>query len=136
MTNLLNILLINSGWALLILRVVFGALFIAHGWPKIKSLKTNAQNFEMMGFKPGNFWGTIVAIVEFFGGLAIILGLYVQLAGLLLVINMGVATIWKIKRGHKFVGGFELELILATVGLALATLGGGLYGLDQFYPAY
>ena len=133
MDNLLNLLLVFSDWSLLGLRLVFGAIFIAHGWPKIKNLKTNSQNFEMMGFKPGAFWGTIVAFVEFFGGLAIIVGLYTQIAALLLAINMAVATLWKIKRGQKFIGGFELDLTLFVVGLTPATLGAGIYSLSQFY---
>ena len=133
MDNLLNLLLVFSDWSLLGLRIVFGAIFIAHGFPKIKNLKTNAQNFEMMGFKPGVFWGTIVAFVEFFGGLAIIAGLYTQIAALLLAIDMAVATLWKIKRGQKFISGFELDLILFVVGLAVATLGAGIYSLSRFY---
>lgn len=133
MANLFNLFLVFNDWSLLGLRLVFGAIFIAHGWPKIKNLKANAQNFEMMGFKPGSFWGTIVAFVEFFGGLAIIMGLYAQIAGLLLAIDMAVSTLWKIKRGQKFIGGFELDLILFAVGLSLLTLGAGIYSLNQFY---
>jgi uncharacterized membrane protein YphA (DoxX/SURF4 family) len=37
-------------WAILILRIVLGLIFIAHGWPKIKDLRQNAKNFSGMGF--------------------------------------------------------------------------------------
>lgn len=127
MINWINILLIFDNWSLLILRLVLGVILIVHGWPTIKSLK----------FRPlGNFWSTMAAIIEFIGGFALILGFYTQLAGLLLVFNMGAMALWKIKKGHKFIGGFELELILAATSLALATLGGGVYSLDQFYFLY
>ncbi|MBI2024867.1 MAG: DoxX family protein [Candidatus Harrisonbacteria bacterium] len=129
---MLTILAIFSEWALLVLRFVFGAIFLAHGWPKLKNLKANSENFTMMGFKPGAFWGTIVALVETLGGVAIILGIAVQLAGILLAFNMLVATIWKITRGQKLVGGFELDLLLLSAGLVLATLGGGAYSLNLF----
>ena len=125
-----------SEWALLILRLVFGAIFLAHGWPKIKNLRANAQNFEMMGFKPGAFWGTIVAFAEFFGSLAIMVGLGTQVAGLVLAFNMLIAASWKITKNQKLVGGFELDITLLAVGLILATFGGGTYALDSFYPLY
>ena len=130
---MIPLLLVFSDWSLLLLRLVLGFIFILHGWPKIKNLKVNAQNFEMMGFKPGAFWGTIVAVVEFFGGLFMVLGLATQLAALLIAADMAVATIWIIKRGQKFIGGFEFDLLLAAAGLALATLGAGLYSLDNFW---
>ncbi len=124
-------LFIWSGAALLLLRIFYGVLFVIHGWPKIKDLARNAKNFEMMGFRPGLFWGSIVALLEFFGGLAIIAGLFTQVFGLLLAIEMAVATAWKIKNKQKFVGGYELDLALALVGLILATLGGGIFALDN-----
>lgn len=129
---MISILLIFSDWTILILRVVFAVIFLAHGWPKIKDLKVNSQNFAMMGFKPGAFWGTIVAFVEFFGALALITGLYTQLAALLIAIQMLVAAAWKIKNKQGLVGGFEFDLILAAAALLLATLGAGLYSLDSY----
>lgn len=131
-----TLLSVFSEWALLILRLVYGLIFLAHGWPKLKNLKTTAQNFEMMGFKPGSFWGTIVALAETIGGAAIILGLGTQYAGLVLAFDMLVATSWKIKRGQTLIGGFELDLLLFSVGLILATLGGGSYALDNYWKLY
>lgn len=129
---MITFLFIWSGVALLLLRVFYGALFVAHGWPKVRDLMQNAKNFEGMGFRPGLFWGTIVALLEFFGGLAIIAGLFVQIFGLLLAIEMVVAAVWKIRNKQKFMGGYELDLALAFIGLALATLGGGIYAIDNF----
>lgn len=128
---MIPLLPIFSDVALLLLRVVFGAIFLAHGWPKLKDLATNAQNFEMMGFKPGKLWGTIVAFAEVVGGIAVIVGLGIQYASLILAFNMAVATAWRIKRGQKLVGGFELEILLVAAGLVLATLGGGVYSLGN-----
>ncbi|MDO8424272.1 MAG: DoxX family protein [bacterium] len=129
---MITLLFIWSGIALLLARVFYGALFVIHGWPKIKDLAQNAKNFESMGFRPGLFWGTVVALLEFFGGLAIIAGLFTQILGLLLAIEMIVATVWKIRKKQKFVGGYELDLALVFIGLALATLGGGIYAIDNF----
>jgi len=128
-------LLTNYGdLAALALRFAISAIFIAHGWPKIKDLKTTASNFEMMGFKPGNFWGTVVAVVEFIGGLCILFGFLTQIAAVLLAIDMLVASIWKIRSGQKLIGGYELDIILLTAALVLATLGPGIYSLDNYFP--
>lgn len=126
--------MISADWALFLLRIVIAVVFLAHGWPKIKDLKTTAKNFEMMGFKPGSFWGTIVAVVEFFGGICLLFGFLVQLAGILIAIDMLVATLWRIKNGHKLMGGFELELSLLAMALMLSLAGGGVYALDSIYP--
>lgn len=91
----------------------------------------NAKNFEGMGFRPGLFWGTIVALLEFFGGLALIAGLYTQVFALLLALEMIVAVSWRIKMKHKFVGGYELDIALILIGLILATMGGGNFALDN-----
>jgi hypothetical protein len=57
-----------GGWGFVIPRIILGAMLIVHGWPKIKDLRQNASNFSGMGFKPGWLWGTIAALLEFFGG--------------------------------------------------------------------
>ncbi|MBI3088970.1 MAG: DoxX family protein [Candidatus Colwellbacteria bacterium] len=123
-------LFIWSGVALLLLRVFYGVLFVIHGWPKVKDFAQNAKNFEMMGFRPGLFWGSIVALLEFLGGIAIIIGLYTQVFGLLLAVQMAVAAIWRIRNKHKFAGGYELDIALILIGLILATMGGGSFALD------
>ena len=128
---MITYLFIWSGITLLLLRIFYGVLFVAHGWPKIKDLMQNAKNFEGMGFRPGLFWGTLVALLEFFGGLAIIAGLFTQVLGLLLAVEMIVATIWRLKMKHKFVGGYEFEIALILIGLILATMGGGDFALDN-----
>ena len=121
-----------SGWALVLLRVVYGALFFIHGVPKLKNLKGTNAWFDSVGFKPGVFWGTLVALLEVVGGAFLVFGLWVQPIALLLVIQMVVGTFWKISQKQKFAGGWELDLILAAAGLVLATLGGGMYAMSAF----
>ena len=124
-------LFLLSDWALLVLRVVFGLVFIVHGWSKIKDLKINAAGFEAMGFKPGMFWGTIVAVLEFVGGLLIVAGLLTQVVALLLAVQMAVAIL-KVNLKRGFVGGYEFDLLLLAAGLLLAAVGGGDRSLDAF----
>ncbi len=118
-------LLVFADWALLVLRLLVAAIFLAHGWSKIRNLKQNAENFGMMGFKPGWLWGTIVALVENLGGLFLILGVGTQVVGVLIAGEMLVAALWKKKRGMGLIDGYELDLLLAGAALVLATMGGG-----------
>ena len=118
----------------LILRLALGLIFIVHGFSKLKGLKANAQGFEAMGFRPGGFWGTLVAFAEFFGGLSVLLGLYTQWGALAIASVMIIALLWKGSRGQGLVGGFELDLILLSSALLLATIpAGGFYSLDYYF---
>ncbi len=124
--------LLNPPLAHFILRVVLGTLFVAHGYPKLfKNFSGVAGWFDSIGLKPGKFWALVVGIVEFFGGLLLILGVWVQLVGILLAIQMLVAM-WKAKWGKVGLtdqGGWELDLIYLAVALALVFMGGGMYSL-------
>ena len=108
---------------MLALRVAVGVIFLAHGWPKLKNLKQTQQWFDSIGFKPGVFWGTFIALLETFGAGALILGFFVQPLSLLFAVQMLVATFWKIKKGQGLSGGYELDLSLLAAALVLATLG-------------
>ncbi len=128
--------LLNPSLAYFILRVVLGMLFIVHGYPKLfKNFSSFAGWLDSMGFKPGKFWALIAGTIEFFGGLLLVIGLWTQVAGLLIAVQMLVAM-WKAKWGKVGLtdqGGWELDLIYLVAGLALALTGGGIYSLDQYW---
>lgn len=124
--------LLNPPLAHFILRVVLGALFVAHGYPKLfKNFSGVAGWFDSIGLKPGKFWALVAGSVEFFGGLLLILGAWVQLVGILLAVMMLVAM-WKAKWGRVGLtdqGGWELDLIYLVAALALVMMGGGMYSI-------
>lgn len=124
--------LLNPPLAHFILRVVLGALFVAHGYPKLfKNFSGFAGWLDSMGLKPGKFWALVAGAVEFLGGLLLILGVWVQLIGILFVIQMLVAM-WKAKWGKVGLtdqGGWELDLIYTVAALALVMMGGGMYSI-------
>ncbi len=126
---MISVFLVYKDVALLLLRLVVAGIFLAHGWPKLKNLKTTAANFNMMEFKPGWFWGTYIALLETVGSLMLVLGVGTQIAALLFAGQMAVVVIWKKMKGQNLAGGYELDLILAAASLALATSGGGMFTL-------
>ncbi len=124
--------LFNPPLAHLILRVVIGALFMAHGYPKLfKNFSGTAGWFDSIGLRPGKFWALVAGVVEFFGGLALILGVWVQIVGVLLAFQMLVAMV-KVKWGKVSLtgeGGWELDLVYLAAALAIAMMGPGIYTL-------
>ena len=130
---MLTILFSYADWGVLLLRVIFGLIFLVHGWPKLKNLKGTQAWFDSMGFKPGVFWGTLVALLEVVGGLLLMAGLFTQIVAILFAMQMFVITIWKMRLGQKLAGGYELDLILLGVAVAFALNGGGAITLDGFY---
>ncbi len=133
---MINTLYPFGDWMHLVLRLVVAVIFLAHGFPKIKDLKTTAGNFNAMGFRPGAFWGGYAAILEVVGGVLLLFGVGVQILGLLFAGEMLVAGLWKMKNGQKLINGYELDLLLFAACLALATWGGGLLAFDNGFKIF
>ena len=112
---------------LLVLRVVVGAAFILHGWPKIQ------KPTSWMGDAVPGVLQFAAAIAEFGGGIALILGLLTPLVALALAVQMAAALMLvHIPKGHPFVGegSYELPLVYLFLFLALSAIGPGRYSLD------
>lgn len=89
--------ILNPEWVLFFNRIILGLAMLYYGVPKIRDLRANAREFNGWGFKPGMFWGTLVAFELFFGGLFIFLGFYPELFAFLMALVMIVGVLWKIK---------------------------------------
>jgi putative oxidoreductase len=122
---------IHESWIFLLVRVVLAAVMIFYGWPKIRDLDSNAADFVRMGFKPGIFWGTLIAVVEFIGGIAILVGLYAELAAALFAFQMLVGTFWKLKIRKPFPD-YSYDLQLFALCLVLLSQGAGAYAIRAF----
>ena len=118
-------------WAVLALRLVLGLIFLVHGWPKIRNMRENARNFESMGFRPGKLFGTAAALLEFFGGIALILGLGVMWFSALFILEFIVILFWRWSRRMPVVGGWEIDLLILAGVIVLFSLGGGAWSLDR-----
>ena len=116
---------------LLALRLALGIIFFSHGYPKLAHQGAGMQGFFVQHGLPGNFV-YIAGVLEVFGGILLILGLFTRGAALLLTMEMGVA-IWKVHSngGYLAVHEYEFPLTLLTACFALATVGAGLISLDH-----
>lgn len=104
---------------------------IAHGLPKIKNIKGTADGFHSMGFKPAPFWAILVALIELVGGIALVLGFFVQIVAPIIALQFLVILI-KVKKLKNF-SEFEYDLLILASALVLMTVGGGMYSLDRFF---
>ena len=78
-----------------ILRLAVGVVFLYHGWPKIKNPKQMASG---IGWPTGAV--TLLGLVESISGLALMFGVWTQLAALLLAIVMLGAWYYKAVKWH------------------------------------
>lgn len=118
-------------WAVLALRVALGAIFIARGWPKFKRLKGNAGSLDSADPSRGKLIRAVLAILEFFGGIALILGLGVMWLAALFAVESVLILLWRWSRRQPFVGGWELDLLVLAAAITLFSLGGGAWSLDR-----
>ncbi len=130
---MMNVLYAQSEWALLVLRLALGLIFIAHGWRKLHNLKGTVSWIAGEGFKPGWLWGGLITAAELIGGICILLGVFVQPVALILTITMMAAFIWNLKKGNGFFQHLELDIVLIAALLMLATLGEGIYSLARYF---
>jgi putative oxidoreductase len=115
--------------ALLVMRVVLGAIMIAHGYHKVfGGFHHHMDMVGSLGLPP--WMAYLSAGTEFFGGIAVVLGLFTRFFSLAFAIEMGVA-IWKVhfKNGLMGNGGYEFPLALAAMAFALMCFDGGPWGV-------
>lgn len=119
--------------ASLIGRLVLGSIMLAHGWMKViprGSLYSFAHTVAHLGMP---YWlGYVAAFTEFFGGIALILGLLTSIAAIGIAIDMAVAVLRvHLHHGLTGPGGFEFPLACLALALFLLADGPGYLALDR-----
>jgi len=116
---------------LLILRVALGLIFLTHGYPKLTRSAAALQTLFVQHGLPAKLV-YVSGVLETFGAVLLIVGVFARPAALLLAIEMGVAII-KVHSAHGIMAlhQYEFPLVLATACLALATVGAGTLSADH-----
>lgn len=123
--------------ALLGLRLILGAVMLAHGINHIiggGKIAGTGRWFESLGMKPGPLHAWLASLTEVFGGAMLVLGLFTPLACAAVVGVMLVALITNHLKNGFFIfrpgEGYEYVLTLTVVALCLSILGAGEWSLD------
>lgn len=127
-----------TDWALLILRVALGIVFVAHGCQKVFGLfggdglaGTAAKMHAGMGVPAPLAY--VASFTELLGGLGVLLGVLARLGGVGIAIVMVVAmTQVHMKNGFFLPGGFEYTFALLGMALALVVAGPGKIAVGDF----
>lgn len=129
----------QAGFGLTVLRIVAGLTFAAHGAQKLfgwfggYGLEGVGQWMESIGLAPGYLMALMAGSAEFFGGLALILGLLVRPAAAMLAVTMLVAIVTVHLANGFFMSnnGYEFALALLAISIALVIEGAGKVSLDK-----
>lgn len=122
---------------LLVLRVVVGFIYVTHGWPKLlDGAVGTADFFVQLGVPVPSVSAWIVTLLEFFGGLALIVGLFVAIVSALLIVHMTLGVfLVHLPMGWYVVGpgqgGAEFNVLLIAALLALILAGPGRPAVDH-----
>ncbi|MCO8312195.1 DoxX family protein [Pseudomonas mandelii] len=140
MSTLINkVLSTHAGYGLTILRIVVGIIFAAHGSQKLfgafggYGIAGTAQWMESIGLAPGHLMAILAGGTEFFGGLALIIGLLARPAALGLAFVSLVAIFSVHISNGLFMSNNGYEFALALLGGSLAVLieGAGKLSADR-----
>jgi putative oxidoreductase len=118
---------------LTVLRVVVGAIFIAHGVQKffLLGIPVVTGGFAQAGLPMPSLLAPFIASVELLAGIALVAGLLTRLAALGTAFTMlGAMSLVHLKGGFFLPTGIEYTVALLAASLALILVGPGAFSLD------
>src|SRR3954463_5511873 len=123
----------NLDLALLLLRLALAAVLLYHGVPKLMNFGATVTGFQTMGMPAPSLTDAFAVLVEVVGGLLILLGIAVDLAGILVIIEMlGAIFMVHLANGFDFTkGGWEHPFTVLMMALVLALAGPGRHAVGR-----
>jgi putative oxidoreductase len=133
----------TSGIASTILRIPVGLILMAHGAQKLfgafggYGLEGTGQFMTSLGLEPGYLMALLAGSAEFFGGLALVIGLLVRPASIVVAFTMLIAIFTVHISNGLFMSnnGYEYALTLLIVAVSLAFSGAGSFSVDKAISA-
>ena len=129
----------EAGSAAFFLRIPVGIILAAHGAQKLfgwfggYGLEGTGQWMASIGLEPGYLMALLAGSAEFFGGIALIVGLLARPAALVSAVTMVVAIVTVHLDNGLFMSnnGYEFALTLLAATVALTIQGAGSYSADK-----
>ena len=116
------------------LRIMTGIVFAMHGGQKlfVYGFAGVTGAFAKMDVPMPDVMGPFAALLEFFGGVALIIGLLTRLAALGLAFDMiGAILLVHLAAGFFLPHGYEFVLTLGAMALTLVLTGPGAFSIDD-----
>lgn len=120
----------------LILRLGLSSVFLIRGYPKLfgappfpKGPADFAKVLQKLAIPQPEFFAWAIAVLEFVGGIFILIGFLTPLVSLLLSAELAI-SIYKIYWKKGFAGGWDYKFALLVISLALLFLGPGNWSVD------
>lgn len=117
---------------ILIARIFLSILFILAGWGKLTGLEGTAQFFGSIGLPMPMVTAVLVGLIEFVGGLAILIGFQARIAAIIVALFTIGATLIAHMDFSQGMNALMAQKNLAIAGglLLLALTGAGAYSVD------
>ena len=135
--------------AFTIIRLVVGAMIFAHGAQKLVGWFGGYGFQGTMGYLTGTAGlpyvvALLVVLIEFFGGIGLVVGLGVRVAALGVIAVMIGAAVTQHRQHGFFMNwdgnqkgeGYEFHIVVVAAAAALVIRGGGAWALDTMLAAY
>ena len=121
------------------IRLAVGIMMIPHGYAKLFNeggIERTAKFFSSIGIEPSIFFAWYVGIVEFAGGICVMLGFLTRIFSIQLIGVLFVATFFvHFQNGFLWVkGGYEYPLMWMLIMIAITFKGGGKLSIDGQLP--
>ncbi len=118
---------------ILISRIFLAILFILAGWSKLTGLEGTAQYFGAIGLPMPSVTAVLVGLIEFVGGLAILIGFQTRIAAIVVALFTIGATLVAHMDFAEGMNALMAQKNLAIAGglLLLAVTGAGAYSVDR-----
>lgn len=128
-----NVSASQNSIVILIARVFLSILFILAGWGKLTGLEGTAQYFGAIGLPMPSVTAVLVGLVEFVGGLAILIGFQTRIAAVIVALFTIGATLVAHMDFAEGMNAMMAQKNLAIAGglLLLAVTGAGAYSVDR-----
>jgi putative oxidoreductase len=121
-------------------RILLGGIFVVSGYGKLMGLAAFAASLEKNGVPYASALAPVGASVEFFGGVAIVIGVEVRAAALLMIAFVIVATLishrfWELQDAARRTQLTQFSKNMAIIGgfALLHAAGGGRFAVERLW---
>jgi putative oxidoreductase len=120
----------SHDWALVALRVGLGVVLVIHGYAKLfgtGGVEGFSGMLENLRFPAPLFFAYVVSLLEFVGGIMLIIGLWTKVVASLVLVQFLVILLYVKKLAFPQ---SDSDLLIFAMALSLVLTGAGMYSVD------